>query len=216
MTRLPICVVKVGGSLLAQPQLAERLQSWLDADSAERPQTHHVLLVGGGKLVDAVREIDAVRPLGDEAAHWLCVALLNVTARLLGAMLPELEIVDQFSTLKERLRTPGRTLFAPGEFLRQVEPTCDGVRLPYDWSVTSDAIAGRLAIVLGADKLVLLKSVPPPVPPDGPAGLARLAAVGYVDSFLSELVSRLPHVRCASLGGDCPVLPSVSGRGRKL
>ena len=108
--------------------------------------------------------LDAHSPLGDERAHWICVAIMDVTAGLVGAMLPELCMTSR------RLRNSNRVWWCqasrccvPGEFVREIEPTIAGTRLPANWSVTSDSIAGRLAIVLQADELVLLKSVTPPV-----------------------------------------------------
>jgi aspartokinase-like uncharacterized kinase len=196
MTRARVCVVKVGGSLLAWAALPQRLHAWLAEETAAHPDTHYILVVGGGKLVDAIRDIDARTPLGDERAHWICVALMDVTANLVGALLPELAVVDTFAALEHRLREPGITLFQPSDFLKQVEPTCSGTRLACDWSVTSDAIAGRLAVVLGADELVLLKSTPPPVQRNRGRWLDQMATAGYVDPFLPRLATELPTLRC--------------------
>ncbi len=76
MNLVPIRVVKVGGSLFDFPNLTTRLHAWLD----DQAPAHHVLLAGGGALVDQVREWRAMRPLSDSAAHWMCVDLLTVTA----------------------------------------------------------------------------------------------------------------------------------------
>ncbi len=43
-------------------------------------------------------------------------------------------------------------------FIRDVEPTLGGTPLASDWSCTSDSIAARIAQLLGADRLTLLKS----------------------------------------------------------
>jgi aspartokinase-like uncharacterized kinase len=158
-----------------------------------------VLLAGGGKLADAVRDVDAATPLGEEPAHWICVELLDVTGRLLAAMLPELSVVAKFSELEPRLRCPGTTLLLPGQFVKVVEPKSDGTRLARDWSVTSDSIAARLAIILAAEELVLLKSVDPPLLATNSVRLARLAVAGYVDSFLPRLELELSAVRAARL-----------------
>jgi aspartokinase-like uncharacterized kinase len=64
--------------------------------------------------------------------------------------------------------------------------------LPANWSVTSDSIAGRLAIALGADELALLKSVSPPVNRDTAHWLSELAVAGYVDSFFPKLQAEMP------------------------
>jgi aspartokinase-like uncharacterized kinase len=196
------CVTKIGGSLLSRRDLPQQLRQWLSAALATHADTHYVLIVGGGKLVEAIREIDSASPLGEANAHWMCVELMSVTARIVAALLPELRVVVQFPQLSERTVHPGATLFCPAEFLRHIEPTCAGTRLPADWSVTSDSIAGRLAIVLRADELVLVKSAAPPIPrSEGSEWLNDLAANGYVDRFLPSLRLELPALRFAAIAG---------------
>lgn len=198
MTRPRLAVVKVGGSLLTAPQFLERLRAWLAGTTMAQPGTHFVLIVGGGQWVEAVRQLDAQSPLGDERAHWLCIDILDVTAGLVAAMLPELHLVNSFDALQRRLAEPGITLLQPSEFVACVEPTMSGTKLTTNWSVTSDSITARLAIVLSADELVLLKSVPPPAAA-GTGDLASLAATGYVDSFLRMLQCELPPLRAEQL-----------------
>jgi 5-(aminomethyl)-3-furanmethanol phosphate kinase len=200
MTR--ISVVKVGGSLLAVSDLASRLRDWISTESATHPDTHFVMVVGGGRLADAIREIDAQTGLSAETCHWACIELMDVTARLIGAMLPELAVVDQYSALLQRLIEPGTTILQPSEFLKHEEPSFPGTRLIYDWSVTSDSIAGRIAAVVGAAELVLLKSEEPPALRLGSGQsdwLKKLADLGFVDSFLPQLATELPNVRCIDL-----------------
>jgi aspartokinase-like uncharacterized kinase len=202
MTRCRVCVAKIGGSLLSKADLAVQLRKWLDAELAAHPDTHYVLIVGGGPLVDAIREIDRASPLGDANSHWICIELMSVTTRILAALLPELTVIHQISQLAERTTCPGATLLCPADFLRDIEPTCAGTRLPADWSVTSDAIAARLAILLAADELVFLKSIAPPVPvTDAGNWLSELAAHGYIDRFLPRLTQELPAIRFVSLEG---------------
>ncbi len=199
MTRARVAVVKVGGSLIAAAEFPRRLRAWLDEKLAAHRDTHFVVIAGGGKWVDAIRELDAYSPLGEERAHWVCVAVMDVTAGLVGAMLPELSMVDSFGQLEHRIGKPGMTLLKPSEFVERIEPTCAGTRLPANWSVTSDSIAGRLAIVLRADELVLLKSIPPPIKRVSKGWLDELAAAGYVDAFLPTLDLELPPLELSWL-----------------
>ena len=199
MSRVRVRVVKVGGSWLTSHELPRRLRNWLAAQATAQPDSHFVLLAGGGKWVDAIRAIDARTPLGEERAHWICVALMDITAGLLGAMLPELRAAATLDELAVRLHEPGVTLLRPRRFVEEREPALPGTRLPANWSVTSDSIAGRLAVVLGADELVLLKSVPPPVAAGGQNWLEQLATTGHVDEFLPRLSAELPPVRCTIL-----------------
>ncbi len=195
MSRPRVIVVKVGGSLLTSSDLPQRLTDWLAAQTSAFPDGHFVLIAGGGLWVDAIRDLDVGVLLGNEWAHWICVELMDVTAGLVGELLPGVCRVANFAELELRIVEPGITLLQPRQFVKEVEPTCDGIKLACNWSVTSDAIAGRLAIVLRADELVLLKSVSAPERIRSGAWLAQLAAAGYVDCFLPKLSKELPPLR---------------------
>ncbi len=190
--RSMVRVVKVGGSLLDLPDLPGRLRSWLAAQSP----AHHVLLAGGGSLCNQVRKWHDRHPLDEEAAHWLCVDLMSATARLLRSWLPELTLTDDDRQLCGRLGKPGATIFDAAKWLRDPEPALPGVALQRNWDVTSDAIAGRLAVTLAAEELVLLKSNASTI---ADSDLAALAAEGYVDQMLPRLARELPPVRMVNL-----------------
>jgi 5-(aminomethyl)-3-furanmethanol phosphate kinase len=192
MTCTSITVVKVGGSLLSGRGFEQRLRDWLDLERSTHPETHLVFVVGGGKWVEAIRELNAHSPLDDARAHWLCIELMEITAGLVHAILPDLQVVEDFDDLGQRVREPGVTLLKPHDFLSRVEPTRTGTRLPAGWSVTSDSIAGRLAVVLGANRLVLLKSRPPNLTGSDRRALKNLADAGYLDEFFPELNGELP------------------------
>jgi 5-(aminomethyl)-3-furanmethanol phosphate kinase len=201
MSRCRVCVAKVGGSLFTAAEFSRRLTKWLSTEMAAHPDTHYVLIAGGGKLVEAIRDFDCVSPLNAETAHWICVDLMGVTARLLGATLPELHVVERFQDVESGFTRPGATILSPCEFMRQIEPGCAGMRLACDSSVTSDAIAGRLAIAMAADELVLVKSIAAPTSQSSGKRdrLADLSALGFVDAFLPKLAPELPVVRFAVL-----------------
>jgi 5-(aminomethyl)-3-furanmethanol phosphate kinase len=209
MSRSRVCITKIGGSLLSSVDLPRRLREWLRDEMAEHSETHFVIIAGGGNLVEAVREIDRDSAIEVVAAHWICVDLMDVNCRLLSAMLPEIAVVDRFEQLKTCIEHPGATIFCPGHFLRQIEPTCSGTKLTADWSVTSDSISARLAVVCEAADLVLLKSIAPPLAQSGAIEewSSNLGALGYVDSFLPKLAAALTNLRFAVL----PECKSSSG-----
>src|SRR5689334_11330827 len=75
-------VVKVGGSLFDHPALGPGLRDFLQTLAPRE-----VLLVpGGGPVADAVRKLDRTHELGEEAAHWLALRSLGVTAELLRSL----------------------------------------------------------------------------------------------------------------------------------
>jgi aspartokinase-like uncharacterized kinase len=187
-------VIKVGGSLLDWPPLRMVLPAWL----AGEPAALNVLVCGGGSLVDVVRKAESAISSGEEAAHWLCIDLMSVTARVLAVVFGSVPLIETYEELLDHVarREHATVVFDSREFLRKHESRLPGRQLPQNWDVTSDSIAGRLAEVIGADEVVLLKSSDPPA-----ASLADLAAAGYVDPFFPSLALRGSSVRIVNLRG---------------
>lgn len=150
MSDLSLRVVKVGGSLLSSSGLGPRIKHWLD----RQPSVPTVWLVGGGKLVDVVRDWQIEVPAAsDKEAHWMSVDLMSVTAKMFAELVGSWPIESSPESLREVFRAGGQNvIFDCGAWLRTVED------LPFSWSVTSDSIAGRLAIELSCREVVLLKS----------------------------------------------------------
>ena len=183
-------VVKVGGSLFGRSGLAPALRAWL----AEQSPATNVLVAGGGELGDVVRAWDARFQLGETRAHWLCVEVLRVTARLLTDLLPECRLVTEFDELRADPQEPAgsRTVvLCPAQFLRDVDATIGLPPLPQTWEATSDSVAARLAEALGAGELVLLKSSDPPA--------TGLAGTDYVDAHFATAAKNIPNVRFVNL-----------------
>jgi aspartokinase-like uncharacterized kinase len=187
-------VVKVGGSLLDLPDLPLRINDWL----AAQPAAHNVLIVGGGPLVEQVRRWHLGQrsaekgPFEEVAAHWICIDLMSVTARIFHAWLPGLKFTAEMRMVKRRVQKAGETLFDVAKWMRREEGTLPGTPLPCQWEVTSDSIAARLAIVLSADELVLLKSSRPQTKDPR---LTSLAEEAYIDRMLPLLAAELPPLR---------------------
>ena len=205
MSSAGLHVIKVGGSLLQAEDLPARLLSWLEELSLRRC----VLLAGGGGLVDELRRLDKLRPLGDAAAHWAAVSIMDITAWLLASWMQEFDVTSDYAGLQDRLYDATEPIvFAPARFLREVEPKLMGTRLARNWEVTSDSIAVRLATILVAEEVILLKAAPPEIFQETPevrsltlnhVNLQELVLSGYVDSFLPRLIDQSPPVRIAWL-----------------
>ena len=136
-------VIKLGGSLLDLDGLADRLRSWL----ASQPAMRNLILVGGGEMADGVRDAYRRHGLDEEAAHWLCIRILAVTAELLLRILPEASLARRLEDLSQ-IRGSGPILFDCEQFLREEDANRPPRPLPHTWDVTSDSIAARLASVL--------------------------------------------------------------------
>ncbi len=178
-------VIKLGGSLLDCKGLPTRFRCWL----AQQPASPNIILVGGGDLADAVRQAFALHPLDEEAAHWLCVRLLGITAELFAHLLPEAVRATRLEELASADRRRP-VVFDCEHFLRH-DDARSADPLPHTWDVTSDSIAARLATRLAACELVLLKSRLP----DPQWDFAQAAAAGYVDRYFPRAARCLERVR---------------------
>jgi aspartokinase-like uncharacterized kinase len=185
-------VIKVGGSLFDWPELPGQLNAVLDSHRAAYQRL--VLLPGGGPAANFIRAIDKKFILGDLSAHRLALRSLDLTAHVLAALVPGLEVVDDLASLDQvwrRLRIP---VLAPRRFFDESEGEASDP-LPASWNVTSDSIAARVAVHLGATELVLLKSAS--LPPDTDRRAA--ADLGLVDPFFPDVSRSLRCVRHVNL-----------------
>lgn len=153
-------VVKVGGSLFDWPDLGPRLREFLATLGDDT-----LIVPGGGAIANAIRQLDATHGLGEEVAHWLALRAMSLNAHVLAELLDaESKVVDPF------------------DYVQADESNED--HLPHSWSVTSDAVAARLAVSAKASELILLKSAAPPA-----GDLVAWAAADYVDEWLPKLLA---------------------------
>lgn len=177
-----VAVVKVGGSLYDLPDLGPRLRRWLSEECGDKKV---VLVPGGGPLVDAIRRYDQCQGLGEETSHWLALRALTVNAHFLAALLSPSRVVGEVVEIRHAWKKRELPILNIHEFAHHEENMgC----LPHCWSVTSDALAARVAVVMEAHRLVLLKST------SIPAELNWIEAGrrGLVDSFFAEVLSAAP------------------------
>jgi aspartokinase-like uncharacterized kinase len=125
-------VVKIGGSLFdTLGEIAPVLRH------AGRPL---LIVPGGGRFADAVRELTA----DEDTAHWMAIAAMEQFGWYIHSFgFPVTEI----------LRIPERpAVLLPYRMAREIDP------LPHTWEITSDTISAWIAHILHTDLLVL-KSV---------------------------------------------------------
>jgi aspartokinase-like uncharacterized kinase len=195
MTAAFIRVIKVGGSLFDFTDLRSSLDRFL----SHQPPAVNVMITGGGPWASAIRDADVRFHIGETSAHTLCVHALGVTARVFAAIAPQWPLETDWERLLSWARRGNGgqrvRILDPQLFLEQYEASIPGERLPHDWTATSDSIAARVAHVLNASELVLLKSTS--IAAD--ASLQQAADEGYVDRFFPRAVSGLYQVRCVNL-----------------
>ncbi|MEC9091130.1 MAG: hypothetical protein VX438_00385 [Planctomycetota bacterium] len=137
-------VIKVGGSLLDLPDLANRIQSWIGLQDPAQ----NILLMGGGNLCNEIRNLHQRFGFSEIQSHYCCLESMGVTATILGSLLT-LQTVDCVREIRQR---KGDVVF---DCRCWIEQKTD---LPTSWELTSDSISALLARELNAE-LVLFRSV---------------------------------------------------------
>lgn len=147
------------------------LRDWL-AMLAEAGAGRVVIVPGGGRFADAVREAQAQWRFDDLAAHNMALLAMAQTAHLLCALHPALQRCDREADIATALRHGRVAVWSPLDAQR------DQADADTHWGVTSDSLALGLAQRLGAQRLVLVKSCAI----DPALTLAQLGERGIVDS----------------------------------
>ncbi len=154
-------VVKLGGSILHRTDGIAHFQNWLAKQTAQRL----FLIVGGGEIIEALRDLNSKYQLDEVEMHWRCIRLLDATFEIVKEIFPQAIAIDcvaswlsgnfhsdcsnSFSTILYLVRVGGF-------YFRESRECRDA--LPENWETTSDSLALFLARLLGIDQVVLLKS----------------------------------------------------------
>ncbi len=196
-------VIKIGGSILLRNNLAATVHQWLDAHPADET----MVIIGGGKLIDAVRELDQQHTMSPQQTHWMCVDLLTATAsfaaEIFGWPLVATEqewnvAIEQSKTLPKPHGPAVPTVITPNVFYNRKNSKNKNIldmRVPTDWRTTTDTIAALLAHRIDADELVLLKSCPIV----SKMSFTKLAEAGIVDEAFPEIATGLKTIRVEQL-----------------
>ena len=188
MTR-PI-VIKLGGSLLGLPDLPVRLQVVLHS-FREAPS---ILVVGGGKAVEVVRELDSALAIGENQSHALALKALDLTAEVVASVIPMVRVISHPADVPRVWQEQRTPILAPRWFMENIDRLALNP-LPETWETTTDSIAARVAVHFDAAGLVLLKSAGPEMDID----LETASRMGLVDSIFPEAARILPWVRLINL-----------------
>src|SRR5450755_1821567 len=158
----PLAVVKIGGSLYDMPDLQQRFQEWWLAWLREAPGSDMIFVPGGGAAADAVRLMDQAHHLGEERSHWLALEAMRLNTDFLRSSLQmfTIRVIASPADLNRKAFPSDIPIWRPffleaHTFTIWDEGAHPGSALPHRWSVTSDSIAARAAVVFGADHLIL-------------------------------------------------------------
>ena len=178
-------VVKVGGSLLADPGRLCAVLAGL-ADGRDGPA---VIVPGGGPFADAVRAAQEALGFGDRLAHRLALDAMGRMAEVFRELEPRLCVVRGVEDAAASLAS-GAAVWEP------VRLRSGHADIAETWNVTSDSLALWLATRLQAARCILIKSVPCPVDADpstlSRAGLVDGASPQFARDFDGEIVIRGP------------------------
>jgi aspartokinase-like uncharacterized kinase len=199
-------VVKVGGSLAEEPELLIGLcakLSWL----AERYS--FVVVPGGGRFADVVRDSDERFNLSSRISHRMAILGMDQFGMLLAQITPNSCATYSLVDAKQLSETEAVPIFLPSRLLFKEDP------LKNSWDVTSDSIAAYVAGRLQAAKLVLVTDVDGIFTEDpdredavlveqlSPEELLKFDKRTSVDRFLAEVLLESP-VDCYVVNGKRP------------
>ena len=181
-------VVKIGGSLLLRNTLPDDLRRWFGRQSP----AESFVVVGGGELVDAIRNLDAIAPGNSSTVHWQCVELLDLTFEFFCRRMAawhSISNIDSTDSIFGFEQTP--TIVRVGAFYNRASNSS----LPQDWRTTTDSIAAEFAKTINAEELVVLKACEV----DDSYSLAEFSELGIVDEAILTTGFDEQRIRIESL-----------------
>ena len=200
-------VIKVGGSLAEDPEGLRALCSKV----SELAKKYAIIVVpGGGRFADAVRDFDQRFTLSQSIAHRMAILGMDQFGLLLTDITPNSCAVHRLESaerLSEAKRVP---IFLPSSLMLQEDP------LENSWDVTSDSIATLVAIQLRVAKVLLVTDVDgiftkdpkkqtdaELIPMFESEKLLKLARRTSVDKFLPKVLSKA-QIDCYVVNGKYP------------
>jgi aspartokinase-like uncharacterized kinase len=143
-------VIKVGGSLAEDP---ERLRA-LCAKLGEFAKKYAIVVVpGGGRFADVVRDFDKRFTLSGEIVHRMAVLGMDQFGLLLSQIIPNSCATYLLSDARQLSEIGVVPVFLPSRLMFREDP------LENSWDVTSDSISAYVASRLHAAKVVLVTDV---------------------------------------------------------
>ncbi len=184
---------------------AAELPVWLEACAAPASRVNCVLVIGGGGFADEVRALQQRWRYSDSLAHALAIEAMTLNARVVHSLQPELALFSAAKPRADAIPAGPCCLWLPSD-------GGAGLALPHSWDISADSIACRIGAMLGAQRVLLVKSLPPASLRDTDA--QALAVRGVIDVGVAveiatagvavNLLSKSDHARfgAACLAGE--------------
>jgi aspartokinase-like uncharacterized kinase len=143
-------VIKIGGSLAEDPAALRVLCNRL----GEIAKKYRVVVVpGGGKFADVVREFDQQFALSSDVSHRMAILGMDQFGLLLSQIIPNSCATYLLNDAKQLSEIRAVPIFLPSRLMFEEDS------LEHSWDVTSDSIAAYIASRLNADKVILVTDV---------------------------------------------------------
>ena len=137
-----VVVVKIGGSLF--PDYVDDICEVLGESSEDV-----VLISGGGRLANCLREFNSVKTFSDDVNHWSAIKCMDILGELIADRNESVIAVNDIESIS-RVHECGKIpLLLVYDLMRSLDP------LKHSWEVTSDSIACWLAHHINAKLLIL-------------------------------------------------------------
>jgi aspartokinase-like uncharacterized kinase len=169
-------VIKIGGSL----QESDCLTEWLNC-LIEYGAGRVVIVPGGGKYADAVRQDQIENGFDDVKAHKLALLAMEQYAQLFSSIVPELQCVSDLDSINSCLHNNQVPVWLPYKMIEGEK------EIPASWEAGSDALAIWLAKQLNSNSVILVKSVKLP---EHFSSVKELAGLGLIDKFSTVLLEQ--------------------------
>jgi 5-(aminomethyl)-3-furanmethanol phosphate kinase len=191
-------VLKIGGSLSRGPGLPA-----LCREISRLGKIYSLLILpGGGKFADQVRDAYLQYRLSETAAHRMALLAMDQYGYILNNLIKDSYLSCDLAAALEAAYSGRTSILLPFEIMGRSDP------LPNSWQVTSDTIAAWVAQSSRCSRLVLLKDVDglmmagneliPDMPVEKMAGHS-----GGVDEYLSRFLSSF-HLETWVINGNSP------------
>jgi len=199
-------ILKVGGSLSEDPELLIGLCAKI---SALAKYYGLVVVPGGGKFADVVRDSDEHFTLSSTVSHKMAIMAMDQFGMLLAQITPNSCATYSLEDARQLSDTEAVPIFLPSRLLFKEDP------LKNSWDVTSDSIAAYIAVRLKAAKLILITDVDGIFTEDpaceeallieelSPEELLKFSSRTSVDSFLARMLLDTPE-DCYVVNGKNP------------
>lgn len=147
-------LVKLGGSLLLWRELPQILSHFIAGFNVPM-----AILVGGGKMVDCLREWHQTHQSTEESSHWRAIGAMDLTGDMLRDLNPCFQGWTDISPPWSS-HSPNQSVWVvrPSRWLESVAISGSDNAMPRSWCTTSDSIALKLASDWKCSRLFLLKS----------------------------------------------------------